>query len=211
MHANPRQPLGYLRVVAPRHGNDLCPRLPDIDSKINGVRSEHIAVMHRQDHRNLARTQYRLVRGKFWREGVRNVDQIGHSTDGVGNVQMIVVDPHKRINRQRRAKQKVRLKIPNRLPEGRHKFERELRTALADRLTARQAEQLEFIWADPGGSFLLGQPQPAGRLSTPEVGPGSGVCAYQDPPAEVLSELAPPQFKRAGGGELEIVEMSVNK
>ena len=124
---------------------------------------------------------------------------------------MVNVDASQRIGGERRAKQIIRLKIPNCFPQRRQQVSGYLQTRLARDLAVRVTQWFELITADFCGGQLLLQADSAGFFPRLKMMPCLAIGAHDHFGAEAAAEFALPHLERARGGEFVIIEMSVDR
>lgn len=140
-----------------------------------------------------------------------DIDHVGDAAHGFGDGDVIVVNAGERIGGEGWAEEVIRLELADGSPKGGEERRGDLEAGLAGHVPVRQLQELEFIVAEAGGSFLFLVTEATGFGAGPELMAGLAVGANHDARVETLAELPAPEFEGSGGGKLVIVIVRVDK
>jgi hypothetical protein len=210
--ADPWDPLGNLGLVAPGHFADRIESIFNVDSEIEGVFTGHVTVVKGENDRYFDGLRVlSLICGRVFRsESVGHVDKIGDFAHGFGYSNVIDVDTHERVGRERWCEDVIGLELADFLPESGQKGSGNGKGAVAGYLTVWQTENTEVVLADLGGSFLFLKPEAHGFFAGAEVMAGFAVGADQDAGVELRAQFSPPELEGARSDEFKIIKMRVD-
>jgi hypothetical protein len=144
-------------------------------------------------------------------ERLGDVDQIGHRSDGLGDIEMIDVNPFERVLGDGRTKQIIRLELADGVPERGQQRRRGVQPSLPERNPAGIPQESVLEAPQGSGRCLLSFATDGHLGPRQSMVPRRTIRADQHSTGYRRTGPTPPQFESTGRGELEVVVMGVDE